>query len=215
MYETPSPGKTITLLLMVVAGVLISADARACACCARSDVWVRDIRGPSDYEYAEVSRLSGLNGLLVEGVGERDYVFLKTARPVEISGSPNDQGGWTFVFRDEEVSGDNVTRLLFSPGRTWEFFMTYTGDWAGRIEPDVDLYKEVLIPGKILVEGRLAALATTNEHPARLIIKGQGNRCFGHEDFDRWILEFTVKEQGGRVTFVGSGTARNITEGGR
>jgi len=188
----------------VVAGCVfapvLAGDAWACACCARSDDWMR-WSGGSEFEREEIVGLALSRGVLIEGVGERDPLYLN--RPVIVNGTGQETGDWEVAIGTGEA--DSLSTLRFTPEGPWEFFQTYPGPWPGKLKSEVQLYKEVMIAGTVEFGGSLATTLGHATLPARLLFQGQGNRCFAGADFSQWQLRFVVPRPDGDITFVGSG----------
>jgi hypothetical protein len=157
--------------------------------------------GASEFEREQIVGLRFSRGLLTEGVGERDPLFL--IGPVFLQGSSPQPSVWEFTIGTGESESPSVLR--FTPEGPWEFFQTYPGPWSEKLEPEVQLYKEVVLPGAIQITGSLAKGFGQNSLPAKLIFKGQGNRCFDGVDFSRWMLRFVLPRPDGDITFVGYG----------
>lgn len=199
-------GFMATLAAGLILPLATPGDVLACACCARFDEWMRRA-GASEFEREEIVGLSLSRGMLIEGVGERDPLFF--SRPVIVNGSSPGPGAWEIVIGTGE--DESPSALRFTAEGPWEFFQTYPGPWPGKVESEVQLYKEVVLPGAVQITGSFAEALGHDTLPAKLIFKGQGGRCFSGADYSQWMLRFTLPRPDGDITFVGSG----LTTGGR
>ncbi|NER22051.1 MAG: hypothetical protein F6J96_15405 [Symploca sp. SIO1C2] len=196
MPNYPKPLAFVTGLCIIAASCLHTAPAFSCACCASQNTWRREERKPYEYEYSQISGIASLEGWLIEDNGGRGPIYLE--REVRTVGKKQSSGVWRF-------SVESLGVMTFTSNSQWQFFETFAGELTGVYKDSVELYKEIVIPGTIRVEGPLATILGNEQISARLILKGQGNNCLSRDDFRWWLFQFSIGESIDEINFVGLG----------
>jgi hypothetical protein len=188
------------VLASLLAGAPTASLAGPCACCAHSEIHDRVSRVMNDLERVAIAKVRFVEGFLREDAGEGDPALLAEWLEVEIA-----------IEGPGPAPGDSIAESAASPdafftyGGEIELFATYPGG-PRPDEPDVELYKEIVLEGVLTLGPALSARIGQTVVPATLVLKGTGNRCFSIRDYRHWLLQFSIPTGMRQVRFAAAGT---------
>ena len=173
-------------------GAPVKPAAAFCACCPDHGMWEQQNKPLTDFE---------IEGLATLKFDRKAYLYSTPASPDDIKGialSEDEENGfaltvsqttrqWTLTVKAK--NGEAGKLMLRVPKAATSFLADVTNGpktWAA----PRSVYKEIRLAGTIQGTG-VFAQSITAQTKYRLVLQGQGGRCFDAGEFHRWNLKIS------------------------
>lgn len=161
-----------------------------CACCPDHGMWQQQSRALADFE---------TEGLATLKFDRKAYLYSTPASPDDIKGitlSEDEENGFAFIAAQTarqwtltvKAKNSETGKLTLRLPKTATFFLADVTNGPKTWAAPNSVYKEIRLAGAVQGTGIFAG-GMTAQTKYRLVLQGQGGRCFDAGEFHRWNLK--------------------------
>jgi len=199
--------KLLIFLGISVSSIFVAAPAFSCGCCGVPNTWSRSSAIPSDNIRSVITDRLNLLGEIGHW-SARGSLLPMEGSSVPLSGTMIAPETWEFSFSLNHEGPSQPISFVFEADSAWEFSsfdIDVVGDSPTYSESVALLYKEIMIPGSVLLSRELAEAIGAQQTAGRFIFQGYGNHCTDSNSFSNWVFQILAPNNSGFVEITGVG----------
>jgi hypothetical protein len=173
--------------LMLMAWMVWTVKASACACCAEAGTWFERTSRMESYQLDELNRLrfDATATTYMDAAGEDNIQGVSNPADAYNLSLAKQRGRWVLTFKDK--AGRTGTLALTVPNTLTDFGTDIHDGQSGGAGGPL-LYKEWRLTGAVTGTG-VFRKGNTPQTKYKLVLQGRGNNCTSAETFRNWTLQ--------------------------